>query len=171
MSSCAASCSTCCHAASCASATSASSPTGNAPRSCRSASNCSTAHRNISAYASHRRPRSASLAMELSALRRNHARCRTALRRSTPAPLSASTRALRQHESLSTSSASAPAPARTQIRCLVEPGVLCHLFFPAYAERLSCNASPLHHDRNAPDPTHHSGLLEPLHPLSPIQST
>src|ERR1035441_7512556 len=41
MSSCAASCSTCCHAASCASATSDSSPTGNALRCCRSASSCS----------------------------------------------------------------------------------------------------------------------------------
>ena len=34
-----------------------------------------------------------------------------------------------QHEPLSTSSASARAPARTEIRCLVEPGVLYYLFF------------------------------------------
>src|SRR5271157_346829 len=45
MSSCAASCSTCCRPASSVSATSASLPTATAPRSCRSASNCWAAQR------------------------------------------------------------------------------------------------------------------------------
>ena len=91
---CAASCSTCCHRGSCASATSDSSPTGDAPHCCRCASTARRIRENGSSGSITVCPID-SLCLELPHLQRNHARCRTALRRATPAPLSASSRQVR----------------------------------------------------------------------------
>src|SRR5664279_5621141 len=61
MSSCAASCSTCCHRGSCASATSDSSPTGDAPPCCRCAFNCSADQRKGQLRKHHRPPKQLTL--------------------------------------------------------------------------------------------------------------
>src|SRR5271165_1688600 len=127
---CAASCSICCHAPSCVSATSDSSLTGNAPRFCRSASACSRVRQKT-----YRQP------CRLLPIVRTLPYSGTALfaaelcTSSSGSPRLNSCCALHlnpssvQHESLSTSSASAHPPARTENRCLVEPGVLYYLFF------------------------------------------
>src|ERR1039458_2764254 len=44
-------------------------------------------------------------------------------------------------------------------------------YFLILCRTLLCDASPLQQELKAADHTDHSGLLEPLHPLSPIQST
>src|SRR5664280_3747023 len=127
-SSCADSCSICCHVASSASATSDFSPTGNAPSSCRSASNCSSAQRTYLLHR-HRRP---PISLSRYGTVQSAVEPCTSLNGS---PRLNSCFALHlnpssaQHESLSTSSASTRAPAPTEIRCLVEPGVLYYLFF------------------------------------------
>ena len=119
MSSCAAFCSICCRPASCASATSASSPTGNAPLSCRSASNCSAAQSNIDCFGGITVHRSA--LTHSGTVRSAVAPCTS----SNGSPPRNSCFALHlnqtgaQHEPLSTSSAFARAPARTQIPCLI----------------------------------------------------
>src|SRR5664280_1555348 len=164
-SSCADSCSICCHVASCASATSDFSPTGNAPSSCRSASNCSTAQRTELLHRHRRPPTSLS----------RYGTVQSAVEPCTSlngSPRLNSCFALHlnptsaQHEPLSASSASTRAPARTEISGLLAPGVLCYLFFQL-CRPLLCDAPPLQQDLKAADHTDHSGLLKPLHPLSP----
>src|ERR1019366_2395135 len=132
MSSCAASCSICCHLASYASATSASSPTATAPRCCRCAGGCSADHCKAQPHP-HLRPPirptrsgTAPSAVEPCASSNGF-----------PLPNSCCARHLSQtgtqHEDLSTSSAFARASAHTRIPCLFRPRHLgCQPLQPLY---------------------------------------
>src|SRR5664279_292502 len=122
-SSCADSCSICCHVASCASATSDFSPTGNAPSSCRSASNCSTTQRTELLHRHRRPPTSLSRYGTVQSAVEPCTSLNGSLRLNSCFALHLNP-STAQHEPLSTSSASAPAPARSEIRCLLEPEVL-----------------------------------------------
>src|SRR5664279_4710567 len=112
----------------------------------------------------------ASVAMELSSLRWHHARRGTAHRGSTPASLSTSTRPVRSMNLY-------PHPRHLLVprharRSLVSLRSECSVtYFLSLCRTLLCDASPLQQELKAADHTDHSGLLEPLHPLSPIQST
>jgi hypothetical protein len=111
----------------------------------------------------------AALALELSGLRRNHARRRTALCRATPAPLSTSTRTVRSMNLY-------PHPwllivLRHARRLLVSSGHDCPV-----SQLLSLcpppqrDASPLDPVLQTADPAHHSGFLNTLGPIGSIQN-
>ena len=70
------------------------------------------------------------------------------------------------HEPLSTSSAFARASARTQIPCLIRPKLLRHRSLQPPHHALG-DASPLHSDIQAADPTQHSLLPDPSQPAQP----
>src|SRR5664280_2686725 len=112
----------------------------------------------------------ASVAMELSSLRWNYARRGTAHRGSTPASLSTSSRAVR---SMNLYPHRRPLlvlwhARRSVVSSSSECSVTCSF---SLCRTPLCNPSPLHHDLKAADLAYHSDLLEPLHPLNPIQST
>jgi hypothetical protein len=169
MSFCAASCFICCHPVSCASVTSDSSPTAIALRFCHYAANFSAAQKRY-LLRQHHRPPTEPLTLELSCLRRSHARRRTALRRATPAPLATSTRPVR---SMKVYSHPRPLFALRRARG----------FFASSGQNPSDpslsrlyighrrTAAPRHPAARPPDPAQLGLSLIPLHPFRPIQST
>jgi hypothetical protein len=127
-SSCAASCSTCCRPVSSASATSASSPTATVLHSCRSASNCWAAQRRQLLQRLHRPPTRFTPSGTV-----RSAAAPSASSNGSPPPNSCYAHHPNQtgalHEPLFPSSASARAPARTQIPCLNWQKLLCRRSF------------------------------------------
>src|ERR1035437_3079866 len=126
MSSCDASCSICCHRGSCASATSDSSPTGTALLCCRCACGCSADHSKTQ-LRRHRRPQ---IRLIHSGTAQSAAEpCASS--NGSPLPNSCFAPHLTQngalHEHLFPSSASHRASARSQITCLICPGLLGRL--------------------------------------------
>jgi hypothetical protein len=168
LSSCAASCSISFRQASCASATSGSSPTATALRCCRCARNCSADHRKTQPRRHQRPP----IRPTPSGTARSAAEPCTSSNGSPP-PNSCSARRLNQtgaqHETLSTSSALAPASARSQVTCLICPGLLARLSLQPSADT-SSRVSPHHRTVKAAHPTQLSRCLIPPPPLKPIQS-
>ena len=160
MSSCAASCSTCCRPVSCASATSGSSPTATALRACLCAFGFSAAQRRW-LLRQHHRP---SIGLTRSGTARSAAQpCAS----SNGSPLRNSCFALHlnqisaQHEDLSTPSASARASARLRILCPNDPGLRGTLSPELANDTLLCYfTAPSHHQsgkfhsaQSVPDPS------------------
>jgi hypothetical protein len=95
-----------------------------------------------------------SLPLELPSLRRNHAPCRRAFRRAAPAPLHLNQNST-QHDPLSTSLASVLASARSQIPCLICPGLLGSRSLQPSINTSSRRPTATSHRQNGtPRPTH-----------------
>src|ERR1035437_391679 len=153
MSSCAASCSTCCHPALCASATSGSSQTGNAPSCCRSAVSCSAARRERQL----RRLNHLSKGLTHSGTARS-AEAPCASSNGSPPPNSCfahhRNQTSAQHEALSISPAFARASARLRIPCLIRPKTLkCQSLKPPHQPPASRYTAPSGHQTNGSHPT------------------
>lgn len=153
MSSCAASCSTCCRQASCASATSGSSPTGTELLCCRCACDCSADHSKTQ-LRRHHRPQ---IRLILSGAAQSAVEPCTLSNGSLPRN-SCFVRHLNQtgtqHEALFTSSVTARASARTQIPCLILSGLLGRLSLqPSTDASLRCFTEPSHRQSGTSYPT------------------
>jgi hypothetical protein len=113
--------------------------------------------------------RSGSFTLELSSLRRNHARRRTALCRATPASLAASTGPVHSMKFYS-HPRSLPVLRRVP-RSLVLSGPGCSAGCSFCPRLPHCRVSPNHRTVEAAHPTQLGRCLIPPHPLRPIQST
>src|SRR5664279_4455851 len=153
MSSCAASCSTCCRPASCAYATSDSSPTVNAPRCCRGAFSCSAARRERQLRRLNHLPKRLT---HSGTARSAEAPCASS--NGSPLPNSCFAHHLNQtsaqHEALSISAAFARASARMRIPRLICPRLLsCLSLQPSTDTSLRCFTAPSHHQSGTSYPT------------------